>query len=39
VSEAIDAGRIKAEYADGVLTLYLPKAESIKPRKISVNTK
>ena len=39
VSEAIDAGRIAAEYADGVLTLHLPKAESIKPRKISVSTK
>jgi HSP20 family protein len=39
VSEAIDAGRIAAEYADGVLTLHLPKAESIKPRKISVSAK
>ncbi len=37
VSESIDAGRISAEYGDGVLTLHLPKAESIKPRKISVN--
>lgn len=36
VSEAIDAGKISAEYADGVLTLHLPKAESIKPRKITV---
>ncbi len=39
VSEAIDAGRISAEYADGVLTLHLPKAESIKPRKISISAK
>ena len=39
VSEAIDAGRITAEYADGILTLHLPKAESVKPRKISVNVK
>jgi HSP20 family protein len=39
VSEAIDAGRISADYADGVLTLHLPKAESIKPRKINVNLK
>ncbi|HEY4759942.1 MAG TPA: Hsp20/alpha crystallin family protein [Thermoguttaceae bacterium] len=38
VSEAIDANRITAEYADGVLTLHLPKAPSIKPRKINVGT-
>lgn len=36
VSEAIDASRITAEYADGVLTLHLPKAEAMKPRKIPV---
>ncbi len=39
VSEAIDANRITAEFADGVLILHLPKAESIKPRKISVSAK
>ncbi|MBN1395909.1 MAG: Hsp20/alpha crystallin family protein [Pirellulales bacterium] len=38
VSEAIDAGKISANYADGVLTLRLPKAESLKPRKIAVET-
>lgn len=36
VSEAIDASKITAEYADGILTLHLPKAEATKPRRIDV---
>jgi HSP20 family protein len=36
ISEAIDASKISAEYADGVLVLHLPKTEAVKPRKISI---
>ena len=32
----IDAGRVKAEYHDGVLALYLPRAEQDKPRSVKV---
>jgi len=38
VSESIDAGRIHAELADGVLKLHLPKVEAAKPRKIEVRS-
>ena len=34
----IDAERVEASYADGVLTLTLPKAEETKPRQITVRT-
>jgi HSP20 family protein len=33
----IDADRIKAEYRDGVLALFIPRAEGDKPRTISIN--
>lgn len=39
IGEAIDASKISAEYADGVLTVHLPKVEAVKPRKISVQAK
>jgi HSP20 family molecular chaperone IbpA len=39
ISENIDASRISAEYAAGVLTLHLPKVEAVKPRKIDVKAK
>jgi HSP20 family protein len=38
VSENIDAQRITAEHADGVLVLHLPKAEKAKARRIEVRS-
>jgi HSP20 family protein len=34
----IDSGRVEARYADGILSLTLPKAEQAKPRQIAVKT-
>ena len=39
IGESIDATRISADYADGVLTIRLPKVELCKPRKIAVQAK
>ena len=36
IGEGIDASRIEAACKNGVLTLTLPKAESLRPRKIEV---
>jgi len=33
----IDADHVEAKIADGVLTLRLPKAESARPKQISIN--
>jgi HSP20 family protein len=33
----IDAARIRAEYRDGILALFIPRAESEKPRTIKVS--
>lgn len=36
IGEGIDSQRIEAELKDGVLTLHLPKAEAVRPRRIQV---
>jgi HSP20 family protein len=36
IDPSIDAAGITAKIEQGVLTLHLPKAEAVKPRKISV---
>lgn len=37
IGEVVDAEKISADYANGVLTLHLPKVVAVKPRKITVN--
>ena len=37
IDPSIDASRIAAKIDQGVLTLTLPKAEAVKPRRIAVN--
>ena len=34
--DSVDEGQVKAEYADGVLTLHLPKSEKAKQKQIEV---
>lgn len=38
LGDALDTGKVTADYADGVLTLRIPVAEQAKPRKIAVST-
>jgi HSP20 family protein len=33
----LDADRVKAEYRDGILALFLPRAERDKPRSITIS--
>ncbi len=36
LSDAVDHEKIEAELKHGVLTLHLPKAEAVKPKRIEV---
>jgi len=38
VANIVDADKVKAAYALGVLTVTLPKADAAKPRKIAITT-
>lgn len=38
ISEAVNAEKISAELKNGVLTVRLPKADEVKPRKISIKS-
>jgi len=35
----VDAGKVEATLKDGVLTVHVPKAEEVKPKKVAVNVK
>lgn len=37
--DAIDGAKVEAEYRNGVLLITLPKPQSVKPKKISVQAK
>lgn len=37
LGKAVDEKQVQASYKDGVLELVLPKAEEVKPKKITVN--
>ena len=37
IPEAVQADKVTANYKNGVLTVTLPKAEAVQPRKIAVN--
>ncbi len=38
LSKSVDAAKVRAVYADGILTVTLPKAEEAKPRQITIQT-
>lgn len=36
IDERIDANKVSADFGNGVLTIRLPKADEVKPRKIAI---
>jgi HSP20 family protein len=39
INTPIDHSKVNAEFANGVLTLTMPKAEAVKPRQIAIKAK
>lgn len=39
VHESIDAGKIEAEFKNGVLTVRLPKQEAVKPKQVAIKVR
>jgi HSP20 family protein len=39
INTPLDANKVEANFEEGVLTLTLPKAETVKPKQIKVNAK
>jgi HSP20 family protein len=36
LTHQVDADKVEADYKDGVLTVHVPKAETVKPRRVTV---
>jgi HSP20 family protein len=39
LSNGVDAGKVKAEFKDGILTIHLPKVEEAKPKTVEIAVK
>ena len=39
LSNRVDAGKVKAEFKDGILTIHMPKVEEAKPKAVEIAVK